>query len=94
MGHATRAIECASAKKDRREITNGKMRRMGEFADYRIGSLRLLFVAVLFEKSAQPVATARMAQFAQRFGFDLADALASDREMLADLFERVLAAIL
>ena len=30
-----------------------------------------------------------MLELAQRLGFDLADALAGDRELLADLFERV-----
>ena len=30
-----------------------------------------------------------MLQFAKRFGFDLADALAGDTELLADFFERV-----
>ncbi len=40
------------------------------------------------------MAAAGMAQFAQRFGFDLADALAGDGEVLAHFFERVLAAIL
>ena len=34
-----------------------------------------------------------MAQFAQRLGFNLADAFAGDRELLADFFERVLAAV-
>ena len=34
-----------------------------------------------------------MTQLAQRFRFDLADALARDRERLADFFERVLAAV-
>ena len=40
------------------------------------------------------MAAAGMAQFAQRFGFDLADALARDREVLADFFQGVLAAVL
>src|SRR5215510_2520812 len=35
----------------------------------------------------------RMAEFAQRLRFDLADAFARDGEVLADLFERVLAAV-
>src|SRR5579859_5479535 len=34
-----------------------------------------------------------MPQFAQGFGFDLADAFAGDRKRLADLFERVLGAV-
>ena len=34
-----------------------------------------------------------MAQLAQRLGLDLADALAGDREVLADFLERVLAAV-
>ena len=34
-----------------------------------------------------------MAQLAQRLGLDLSDALAGDREVLADLLERVLAAV-
>ena len=37
---------------------------------------------------------AGMAQFAERLGFDLTNALACDREVLADLFERVFAAVL
>ena len=35
-----------------------------------------------------------MAQLAQSFGFDLADALARHGEILADFLERVLAAVL
>src|SRR5205085_11290094 len=35
----------------------------------------------------------RMAQLAQRLGLDLSDALARDREILADLLERVLASV-
>src|SRR5688500_17845190 len=46
-----------------------------------------------FEKSPQLPATRRMSQLAQRLGFDLTDALARDGEILADLFQRVLAAI-
>ena len=46
------------------------------------------------EKRAQPVAAAGMAQFAEGLGFDLANALASDGEVLANFFERVLATIL
>src|SRR5262245_48467135 len=34
-----------------------------------------------------------MAEFPERLRFDLADAFAGDCEMLADLFERVLAAV-
>ena len=34
-----------------------------------------------------------MTQLAERLRLDLADALAGDRETLADLFERVLAAV-
>jgi hypothetical protein len=34
-----------------------------------------------------------MTQFAQRLGFDLADAFAGDRERLADFFQRVLGAV-
>jgi hypothetical protein len=37
------------------------------------------------------MATAGVPQLAQRFGFDLADALARDGKVLANLFERVLA---
>ena len=46
------------------------------------------------EESAQAMAAAGVAQLAQRLGFDLADAFASDSEMLSDLFEGVLAAVL
>ena len=47
-----------------------------------------------FEEGAQFPRTRRMAQLAQCFRFDLADALAGDSERLADFFERVLAAII
>ena len=46
------------------------------------------------EERLQPVRPAGVAQFAQRLGFDLADAFARDGELLADFFERVLAAVL
>src|SRR5207302_10839558 len=46
------------------------------------------------EKRLQTVAAAGMPELAQRFRFDLADALPRYREVLAYLFERVLAAIL
>src|SRR5208282_4095614 len=46
------------------------------------------------QERAQAVAAAGVAQFAQSLGLDLADALARHREMLADLFERMLAAVL
>src|SRR5689334_20752727 len=46
------------------------------------------------EEGAEAVAAAGVAQFAEGFCFDLADALAGDREVLADFFERVLAAVL
>ena len=46
------------------------------------------------QKRAQAMAAAGMAQFAQRLGFDLADAFARHGEVLADFFERVLAAVL
>src|ERR1700676_2449034 len=41
------------------------------------------------EKAAQLSRAAWVLQFAQGFGLDLADALAGHRELLADLFERV-----
>src|SRR4026208_2099973 len=46
-----------------------------------------------FEERAQLAAARRMPQLAQRLRFDLADALARDREALADLFECVLGAV-
>src|SRR5713101_5719680 len=45
------------------------------------------------EERAQLPAPRRMAQLAERLGLDLSDALAGDREALADLLERVLAAV-
>src|ERR1700758_3793858 len=45
------------------------------------------------EERAQLAASRRMTQLAQRFRLDLADALAGDGEALADLLERVLAAV-
>jgi hypothetical protein len=44
-------------------------------------------------KRAQLAQPRRMPQLAQRFGFDLADAFAGYGEGLADLFQRVLAAV-
>src|SRR5215471_11061446 len=46
-----------------------------------------------FQERLQPPAARRMAQLAQRLGFDLPDALARDGEALADFLERVLAAV-
>src|SRR5204863_10168373 len=46
-----------------------------------------------FQEGLQLAAAAGVAQLAERLGLDLADALARDREILADLFERVLAAV-
>src|SRR5580704_4447418 len=45
------------------------------------------------EKCPELAAARRMPELAQRLGFDLTDALAGDGEALADLFERVLAAV-
>src|SRR6188768_3523609 len=45
------------------------------------------------EKRAELPRPRRVAELAQRLGFDLADALAGDGEVLADLLERVLAAV-
>src|SRR5216684_3864208 len=45
------------------------------------------------EKRAKFPAARRVAQLAQRLGFDLTDALARDGEALADLLERVLTAV-
>src|SRR4051812_46343240 len=41
------------------------------------------------EEGTESPAAARMSQFAQRLGFNLADAFASDREVLANLFQCV-----
>src|SRR4051812_9870383 len=46
-----------------------------------------------FEERAQFTRSRRMTQLAQRFGFDLPDPLAGDREILADFLERVFAAV-
>src|SRR6266542_186900 len=56
--------------------------------------LRLRLPYPAFQERAEPMTSARMTQFAQRFGFDLPDALARDREILSDFFQRVLAAVL
>src|SRR5436190_23319343 len=55
------------------------------------GVLRVPHAAL--EKRAQPMAPAGMPQLAQRLRFDLPDALARDREVLADFLQRVLAAV-
>src|SRR5689334_5429243 len=46
-----------------------------------------------FEKCAELSAARRVPQLAERFGFDLTDALACDGEALADFLERVFAAV-
>src|SRR3990172_12346994 len=45
------------------------------------------------QEAPQLLGARGMAQLAQRLGLDLADALAGDREILPDFFERVLAAV-
>src|SRR5208282_170777 len=45
--------------------------------------------ASIVEEAPELPAPAWVLEFAQRLGFDLADALAGHRELLADLFERV-----
>ena len=44
---------------------------------------------LVIQKAAQLPAPRRVLQLAQRFRFDLADALAGHRELLADFFQRV-----
>src|SRR5215470_18979560 len=46
-----------------------------------------------FEEAPQLLGPRGMPELAQGFGLDLADALAGDREVLADLLQRVLAAV-
>src|SRR3954470_24726554 len=45
--------------------------------------------ASIIQKTSQLAASARMLELAQRLGLDLADTLARHRELLADLFQRV-----
>src|ERR1700759_1308615 len=52
------------------------------------GTARLLVTSGV-EEAAQLSASARMLQLAQRLGLDLADALTSHRELLADFLQRV-----
>ena len=44
---------------------------------------------LLLDEGLEPLAAARVPELAQRLGLDLADPLAGDREVLADLLERV-----
>src|SRR5579875_3034871 len=53
-----------------------------------------LWRRAVFEEIAEAMTAAGMAKLAQGLGFDLADALARDGEVLPDLFEGVLAAVL
>src|SRR5687767_8132742 len=46
---------------------------------------------LILDESSEVAAAERMPQLTERLGLDLANALASDREALADLLERVLA---
>src|SRR5207302_6835086 len=52
---------------------------------------RLSTVDSVLDERAQPLRPARVAQLAQGLGFDLADALAGDLEVLAHFLERVVA---
>ena len=54
----------------------------------------VLFVYASIQKRAETMTPAWMTQLAERFRFDLPDALAGDGEVLAYFFQRVLAAIL
>ena len=55
----------------------------------------LLFAVIgLVQEILELLAAAGVAQLAQRLGLDLADALARDVELLADLFERTGTAVL
>src|SRR5437764_11679056 len=56
------------------------------FLDRRIAKGRATSVV---QEAAQLPRPARMLELAQRLGLDLADALARHRELLADLFQRV-----
>src|SRR5947207_14753465 len=56
------------------------------FLDRRIAKGRATSVV---QEAAQLPRPARMLELAQRLGLDLADALAGHRELLADLFQRV-----
>src|SRR5437867_665519 len=67
--------------------------RTGRFICVHLRSSAAKFLRSIVEKSSQAVTAAGMAQFAQGLGFDLADALAGDGEVLADLLECVLAAV-
>ena len=53
-----------------------------------------LFARTTIEERPQFVAPAGVAQFSERLGLDLADAFPRYREVLADLFESVLTAVL
>src|SRR5918999_3588696 len=52
-------------------------------------STMVLVRSALVEEAAQHARAARVLELAQRLGFDLANALARHRELLADLFQRV-----
>src|SRR6266850_915158 len=61
---------------------------------FRVGKILLKVIARgAFEEGAELARTRRVAQLAQRLGFDPANAFASDGERLADFFERMLAAV-
>src|SRR5688572_28275629 len=46
-------------------------------------------ISLAVQEAAEFPGAARVLQLAERLGLDLADALAGDRELLADLFQRV-----
>src|SRR3990172_12174193 len=59
----------------------------------RKGTKNLVMPGAEFQECPELAAAGGVAQLAQCFRFDLADALAGYREALADLFERALAAV-
>ena len=52
-----------------------------------------LVAGSFFEERFQAIAAAGVTQFAQGFGFDLANAFAGDIEVLSDFFQRVFTAV-
>src|SRR5438128_2216749 len=72
----------AASRHRRSSINNGfaRLRRAKFFESAEV---------LIIQKAAQLAAAARVLELAQRLGLDLADALARHRELLADLFQRV-----
>ena len=80
-------LQCLTIRRAQNSVGCGSAHAVSE--SKRSSSLELLRLQEAFDL---PLA-GRVAHFAQRFGFDLADALARDAELAANFFQRATVAV-